>query len=144
MSDDFTLFDVLQKFKEQVRVMATKLNQLNQHLNLIENPTNPSTHQEVLKIKRNIINDITHLLKETKPLSNNIAIIIYQFFSSILFQCSYNYIFLTDYPSFQTLSSVKLLKTFEKISSECKLLLNNIQQNNENMIKRTDRYLILS
>lgn len=51
--------------------MAAKVSQLHQHLNLIKNPANPPTHQEILKIKRNIINGITDLLKETKPLSNN-------------------------------------------------------------------------
>lgn len=48
-------------------------------------------------------------------------------------------IFFKDYPNFQSLSSVKLLKTYEKVSSECKLLLNNIKQDNDNIIKHTDR-----
>jgi len=48
-------------------------------------------------------------------------------------------IFFKDYPNFQSLSSVKLLKTYEKVSSECKLLLNNIKQDNANIMKRTDR-----
>lgn len=53
-------------------MMATSVSQLDQYLNLIKNPVNPSTHLEVLKVKRNIINDITHLLKETKPLGKMI------------------------------------------------------------------------
>lgn len=71
LSDDLTLFDVLEKFKDQVRVMATRINQLDKYLNLTINPANPTTQQEILKVKRNIISDITHLLKDTKPLSNN-------------------------------------------------------------------------
>ncbi|XP_025206680.1 uncharacterized protein LOC112602684 [Melanaphis sacchari] len=117
ITDNYTLYDVLQKFKDQVRVMAARVSQLDQCMNLVNNPADPSTHQEVLKIKKNIINGITHLLKETKPL---------------------------NYPNFQSLSSVKLLKTYEKISAECKLLLNNIKQDNENIIKRTDRFNNLS
>lgn len=61
---------MLQKFKDQVRVMAAKINQLDQYLNLTVNPANPTTQQEIFKVKRNIISDITHLLKDTKPLSN--------------------------------------------------------------------------
>lgn len=71
IADDFTLLDVLQKFKDQVRVLAARVSQLDRHLNLNKNPTDPSTHQEVFKVKRNIISGITSLLKETKPLSNN-------------------------------------------------------------------------
>lgn len=71
ITDDFTLFDVLQKFKEQVRVMAARVSQLDQYLNLVKNPANSSTYQEVLKVKQNIISGITQLLEETKPLSNN-------------------------------------------------------------------------
>lgn len=48
-------------------------------------------------------------------------------------------VFSKDYPNFQSLSSVKLLKTYEKVSSECKLLLNNIKQDNDNITKHTDR-----
>lgn len=70
ITDNFTLFDVLNKFKDQVRIMAARVSQLYQCMNLVKNPTDPSTHQEVLKVKKNIINGITHLLKETKPLSN--------------------------------------------------------------------------
>ncbi|KAL5236431.1 hypothetical protein ACI65C_003841 [Semiaphis heraclei] len=117
LTDNFTLFDVLKKFKDQVRIMAARVSQLYQCMNLVKNPADPSTHQEVLKIKKNIINGITHLLKETKPL---------------------------NYPNFQSLSSVKLLKTYEKVSSECKLLLNNIKQDNDNIIKHTDRFNNLS
>lgn len=117
ITDNFTLFDVLQKFKDQVRIMAARVSQLDQCMNLVKNPTNPSTHQEVLKVKKNIINGITHLLKETKPL---------------------------NYPNFQSLSSVKLLKIYEKVSTECKLLLNNIKQDNDNIIKHTDRFKNLS
>lgn len=68
--DNFSLFDVLQKLKDQVRVMSARVGQLDQYWNLVKNPANPSTYYEVLDVKRNIINGITHLLKETKPLSN--------------------------------------------------------------------------
>lgn len=78
MTDDFTLLDVLQKLKDQVRIMAARVNQLDQYQNFVENPANSSSPQEVLKLKRNIINGITHLLEETKPLSNN------NYFSSFL------------------------------------------------------------
>lgn len=115
--DNFSLFDVLQKLKDQVRIMSARVGQLDQYWNLVKNPTNPSTYYEVVEVKRNIINGITHLLKETKPL---------------------------NYPNFQSLCSVKLLKTYEKVSSECKLLLNNIKQDNENIINRTDRFKKLS
>lgn len=71
MTDDFSLVDVLYKFKIQVKALAERLNLLDQQLSLNKNPTNPTTHQEVLKIKKNIINGITCLLKETKPLSKN-------------------------------------------------------------------------
>jgi len=68
--DNFSLFDVLQKLKDQVRVMSARVGELDQYWNLVKNPTNPSTYYEVVEVKRNIINGITHLLKETKPLSN--------------------------------------------------------------------------
>jgi len=57
--------------------MAARVSQLDQCINLVKNPADPSTHQEILKTKKNIINGITHLLKETKPLSNykNICIL---------------------------------------------------------------------
>lgn len=48
-------------------------------------------------------------------------------------------IIFTVYPSFQSLCSVKLLKTYEKVSSECKLLLNNIKRDNDTVVKRIDR-----
>lgn len=47
-------------------------------------------------------------------------------------------IFFTDYPSFQSLCSVKLLKAYEKVSSECKLLLNNIKRDDETVLKHID------
>jgi len=68
LSDNLSLFDVLQKLKDQVREMSSKVSQLDQYSSLIANPAKPSTYLEVLKVKRNIINDITHLLQETKPL----------------------------------------------------------------------------
>lgn len=68
MADNFTLFDVLQKLKDQVREIATRVSQLDQYLNLVKNPVNSTTYVDVLRAKRNIINDITNLLKETKPL----------------------------------------------------------------------------
>lgn len=71
IADDFTLLDVLEKFKDQVRAIATRLTQLDQHLSLNKSPADPSTHQELFKVKRNIISGITSLLKETKPLSTN-------------------------------------------------------------------------
>lgn len=71
ITDDFTLLDVLNKFKDQVRAMAARVSQLDQYLSLVKNPADLSTHQEMLKVKRSIINDITCLLKETRPLSNN-------------------------------------------------------------------------
>jgi len=70
LTDNFTLYDVLQKFKDQIRVMAARVSQLDQCMSLVKNPAYPSTHQEVLKHKKNIINGITHLLKEIRPLSN--------------------------------------------------------------------------
>lgn len=80
LTDNFTLYDVLQKFKDQIRVLAARVSQLEQCMDLVKNPADPSTHQEVLKVKKNIINGITHLLKETKPLSNynNIFINVYR------------------------------------------------------------------
>lgn len=51
--------------------MAARVSQLDQYLNHIKNPVDPSTHQEVLEVKRCIIKGITLLLKDTKPLSNN-------------------------------------------------------------------------
>jgi hypothetical protein len=69
MTDDFSLVDVLLKFKAQVKALAEILNGLDQQLSLNKSPTNANTHQELLKIKKNIINDITCLLKETRPLS---------------------------------------------------------------------------
>jgi len=68
--DDYSLFDVLQKLKDQVRVMGERVSQLDQYMNLIKNPINPPTYQEVIEVKHKIINGITHLLKEIKPLSN--------------------------------------------------------------------------
>ncbi|XP_050439351.1 uncharacterized protein LOC126844909 [Adelges cooleyi] len=114
ISDDFTLYDVLQKFKEQVRNMNIRVSQLDQYLNLIKNPVNPVkiTQQEILKIKHNIINGITSLLKELKPL---------------------------NYPGFQCLSSVKLLKVYDKLSEEFKLYLNNVKQDNENSKNQIER-----
>lgn len=60
--------DVLQKLKDQVRILASRVSQLDSYLNLVKIPAEPSTPQEMLKVKQNIINNITHLLKETKPL----------------------------------------------------------------------------
>lgn len=68
--DNLSLFDVLQNLKDQVRIMGERINQLDQYLNIIQNPTDPSTCQEINEMKRNIIIGITHLLKETKPLCN--------------------------------------------------------------------------
>ncbi|XP_025421228.1 uncharacterized protein LOC112691273 isoform X2 [Sipha flava] len=117
MTDDFSLVDVLLKFKAQVKALAEILNGLDQQLSLNKSPTNANTHQELLKIKKNIINDITCLLKETRPL---------------------------NYPSFQSLTSVKLLKLYEKVSAESVLLLNSIKHDDKNMIKNIDRFKELS
>jgi len=116
-SDNFSLFDVLQNLKDQVRTIGERINQLDQYLNIVKNPIDPSTYQEIIEVKRNIINGITHLLKETKPLY---------------------------YPVFQSLSSVQLLKTYEKVSSECKLLLKTIKQDSKNIVERTDGFKNLS
>lgn len=51
--------------------MAARVSQLDQYLNLIKNPADPSTYQEVLEVKQNIIKGLSCLLRETKPLSNN-------------------------------------------------------------------------
>lgn len=59
--------------------MAAKVNELDQHMDLIKNPVNPSTHVEILKIKRNIINDITRLLKKNKPLGKMLHYLSYYF-----------------------------------------------------------------
>lgn len=134
MTDDFTLIDVLQKLKDQVRMMATRISQLDQYREFVNNPANSISPQEVLKLKRNIINGMTHLLEQTKPLSNNK--IIPNIFYSSLFNCS---LFNIGYPCYQSLNSVKLLNTFKKVSSECLLLLNNIKHDNDNIIKSTER-----
>lgn len=134
MTDDFTLIDVLKKLKDQVRMMATRVSQLDHYREFVNNPANTVTPQEVLKLKRNIINGLTNLLEQTKPLSNNK--IISNIFYSFLFNCS---LFNIGYPCYQSLNSVKLLNTFKKVSSECLLLLNNIKHDNDNIIKCTER-----
>jgi len=75
VSDNFSLVDVLQKFKDQVRFMASQVSQLDQFMNLVENPPDPSSHLDVFKAKQNIINNITHLLKEIKPIGKNHSIV---------------------------------------------------------------------
>lgn len=71
VTDSYTLIDVLQKLKDQVRLMAARISKLDQYLNFVKNPANSPDPQEMLKLRRNIINGITHLLEETKPLCNN-------------------------------------------------------------------------
>ncbi|VVC37386.1 Hypothetical protein CINCED_3A019041 [Cinara cedri] len=117
MTDSYSLLDVLAKLKDQVRLMALRVSKLDQYVNFVKNPVHSVEPQEMLKLKQNVINGLTHLVENTKPLS---------------------------YPCYQSLSSVKLLETFEKVSSECVLLLNDIKQDNENIIKSTDRLNNLS
>lgn len=67
--------DVLEILKNRVRKLATELGQVDQYLSLIQKPAEPTTHLEVLKVKQNIINNITYLLKEMKPLGKNRAVV---------------------------------------------------------------------
>ncbi|XP_050548135.1 uncharacterized protein LOC126909748 [Daktulosphaira vitifoliae] len=115
ISDNYSLNDILNKYTEQVRALADTIMQL-ENLNLVKDVSvsSKNSNTEMMKNKNKIISGVSALLKDLKPL---------------------------NYPGFQSLSSLRLLKEYEKIAQESQLLLKKLQEDDvttKNLIERID------